>query len=91
MYTCASTLYGNIARCKPICKTNNKSLITFFFFRHKEAIKLNQTLKASLKSNNNDALTITSLLVDGFEKNIPNIMKNDYGRLPLQSVYKKPS
>eukprot|EP00102_Acyrthosiphon_pisum_P024721 XP_016661931.1 PREDICTED: protein ELYS [Acyrthosiphon pisum] len=59
--------------------------------RHKEAIKLNQTLKASLKSNNNDALTITSLLVDGFEKNIPNIMKNDYGRLPLQSVYKKPN
>ncbi|XP_022175974.1 protein ELYS-like isoform X2 [Myzus persicae] len=59
--------------------------------RHKEAIKLNQTLKANLKSNNNDALTITSLLVDGFEKSIPNIMKNNYGRLPLQSVYKKPN
>jgi len=62
-----------------------------FSFRHKEAIKLNQTLKARLKSNNNYALTITSLLVDGFEKHIPNIMKNNYGRLPVQSVYKKPS
>ncbi|KAL5237944.1 hypothetical protein ACI65C_005354 [Semiaphis heraclei] len=59
--------------------------------RHKEAIKLNHTLKAKLKSNNNDALKITSLLVDGFEKHIPNIMKNNYGRLPVQSLYKKPN
>jgi len=78
-----------IARCIYVKQTVNLQL--HFFFRHKEAIKLNRTLKASLKSNNNDALTITSLLVDGFEKSIPNIMKNDYRRLPLQSVYKKPS
>jgi len=59
--------------------------------RHKEAITLNQTLKASLTSNNNDVLKITSVLIDGLEKTIPNIMSQNYGRLSPQSVYNKPS
>lgn len=42
-------------------------------------------------SNNNDVLKITSVLIDGFEKTIPNIMSQNYGRLSPQSVYKKPS
>ncbi|KAE9543994.1 hypothetical protein AGLY_001683 [Aphis glycines] len=59
--------------------------------RHREAIKLNQTMKASLTSNNNDVLKITSVLIDGLEKSIPNITSQNYSRLTPQSVYKKPN
>jgi len=48
-------------------------------------------MKASLTSNNNDVLKITSVLIDGLEKSIPNITSQNYGRLTPQSVYKKPS
>jgi len=78
-----------------ISETFSKSSITFlitFFFRHFEAIKLNQTIKASFTTNNNDALTITSLLVDGYDKTLSRtIMKQNFDRLPLPSVYKNPS
>ncbi|XP_025191116.1 protein ELYS-like [Melanaphis sacchari] len=59
--------------------------------RHREAIKLNQTLKACSKSNSNDVLKITSVLIDGLEKTIPNIMNQNDGRLSDRSIYKKPN
>ncbi|XP_026815806.1 MATH and LRR domain-containing protein PFE0570w-like [Rhopalosiphum maidis] len=57
--------------------------------RHREAIKLNQTLKVGLTSNNNDALKITSVLIDGLEKTIPDDINQNYSH-HLRSIYSKP-
>jgi len=57
-------------------------------FRYLEAGELNTSLKDIPQLKFNDTLTITSLLVKRYEKNIPAILKQKYDRHPIKCVYK---
>lgn len=58
-------------------------------FRYLEASELNKSLSDFIYKSNNDALTIASILVKRFDKNIPDSMKQNHDRPPLKNVYKK--
>lgn len=53
-----------------------------------EAIELNKTLDVVTQLKNNDGLAIASILVNGYEKTIPTIMKTNYTRPPFRDVFK---
>lgn len=58
-------------------------------FRYLEAIELKKSLERINEFKYNDELTIASILVDGFNKSIPNTMKQFYSYPPLKNMYKK--
>lgn len=67
-----------------------KWIILCSFFRYLEAIELNKSLDVVHKLKSNDALKITSNLVNGFEKSLPKSMRTkSCGRPIFQNLYKK--
>lgn len=58
-------------------------------FRYLEATKLNKSLEIKHQLKKDDALAITSVLVDRFDKCIPITMRQCFDFLPVKNLYKK--
>lgn len=57
--------------------------------RYLEASNLNKSLEALRKVKKDDALIVTSLLVDRFDKGIPVTTRQSYSHFPIKNLYKK--
>lgn len=57
-------------------------------YRYLEASNLNKSLEALRKVKKDDALIVTSLLVDRFDKGIPLTTRQSYSHFPTKKLYK---